>query len=87
MVFDVKIEDFHRKAWFVAGGHITETPLSNTYASIVSRESLQIAALNDLQVKTADIENAYLTAPIKEKIWCVVGPEFGDDAGRQASKP
>jgi hypothetical protein len=32
----------------------------------------------------ADIENAYLTDPVLEKIWCVLGPEFGADAGKQA---
>jgi len=88
MVYDVKMEDFRRKARFVAGGHMTETPSSNTYASVVSRETVRIAltlaALNDLEVKTADIENAYLTAPVAEKIWCVLGPEFGADAGKRA---
>jgi hypothetical protein len=42
--------------------------------------ALKLAALNDFNVKTADIENAYLTAPITEKVWTVLGPEFGDDA-------
>jgi hypothetical protein len=89
MVWDVKMEDFCRKARFVAGGHMTETPASNTYASIVSRKksvciALTLAALNDLEVKTADIKNAYLTAPVTEKIRCVLGPEFGADAGKQA---
>ncbi len=50
---------------------MTETPESNTYASVVSRESVRIAlslaVLNDLEVKTADIENAYLTAPVSER--------------------
>jgi hypothetical protein len=32
----------------------------------------------------ADIENAYLTAPITEKVLCVLGPEFGNDAGKLA---
>jgi hypothetical protein len=45
---------------------------------------LTLAALNDLNVKMADIENAYLTAPITEKIWTVLGPEFGDDVGNRA---
>ncbi|KAI2513193.1 hypothetical protein MHU86_1231 [Fragilaria crotonensis] len=67
---------------------MTETPASVTYASVVSRESVRIAltlaALNDLEVKTADIENAYLTAPVGEKIWCRLGPEFGADAGKKA---
>jgi hypothetical protein len=91
MVWDVKMEDFLRKARFMAGIHMTETPASNTYASVayasvVSHESvciaLTLAALNDLEVKTADIKNAYLTTPVMEKIWCVLGPEFGADAGK-----
>jgi hypothetical protein len=31
-----------------------------------------------------DIDNAYLTAPITEKVWTVLGPEFGDGAGKRA---
>ena len=88
LVFDVKMEDFRRKARYVAGGHRTETPRDSTYASVVGRETvrvaLTIAALNGLEVKAADIQNAYLTAPNKEKIWTVLGPEFGADAGRRA---
>jgi hypothetical protein len=88
MIFDVKMEDFRRNARFVAGGNTTDTPHTMTYASAVSRESLRIAltlaALNDLDVNMADIENSYLTAPITEKNWTVLGPEFGDDAGKRA---
>ncbi len=40
-----------------------------------------IAAINDLDVFAADIENAYLNAPCREKIWTVAGAEFGSDAG------
>jgi hypothetical protein len=58
------------------------------YASVVSRESVRIAltlaALNDLDVKMADIENACLMAPINKKVWTVLGQEFGDDAGKRA---
>jgi hypothetical protein len=36
MVFDVKMEDFNQKAQFVAGGHMTETPATNTYAFVIS---------------------------------------------------
>ena len=25
MVFDIKMEDFHRKEWLIAGGHMTNT--------------------------------------------------------------
>jgi hypothetical protein len=80
-IFDVKMEDFRRKAWFVAGGHATDAPHVMTYASVVSRESVRIAlalaALNDLDVMMGDIEYAYLTAPITEKVRTVIGPEFG----------
>jgi hypothetical protein len=46
------------------------------------RVSLNLDAFNDLDVKMADIENAYLTAPLTEKVWTVLCPEFGYDAGR-----
>ena len=88
MIFDVKMEDFRRKARLVAGGHLTDTPKCMTYSSVVSRESvriaLTIAALNDLEVKAGDIMNAYVTAPITEKVWTVLGKEWGADAGKKA---
>jgi hypothetical protein len=72
------MEYFRRKARFVAGGHTTDTPHAMTYASVLSRESVifapTLAALNDLDVKMADIKNSYLTAPIAEKVWTVLGP-------------
>jgi Reverse transcriptase (RNA-dependent DNA polymerase) len=46
--------------------------------------ALTIEALHDLQVKTSDIQNAYLTAPVSEKIWVICGPEFGSNAGKRA---
>jgi hypothetical protein len=78
MIVDVKMEDFRRKARFVAGGHTTDTPHAMTYECVVSKESVRIAltlaVLNDLDVKMADIENAYLTAQITEKLWTALGP-------------
>ena len=88
MIFTVKMDGFIRKVWLVAGGHMTDAPAVMTYASVVSRETVRIAltvaALNDLEVKTSDIQNAYLTAPCEEKIWTTVGPEFGPDKGKRA---
>lgn len=88
MVFDIKIENFRRKARLVAGGHMTRQPDVPTYASVVSRETVRIAltlaALNDLQVKTSDIQNAYLASPCEEKIHTILGPEFGPDKGKKA---
>ena len=66
MIFDVKM-DLTRKARFVAGGHMTETPTSITYSSVVSRDSVQIAfliaALNDIEIMACDVGNAYLNTP------------------------
>jgi hypothetical protein len=85
MIFDIKMgENFRRKARMVAGGHQTTSPNTLTYSSVVSRDSVRIAltlaALNGLQVLACDIQNAYLTAPCREKIWTTAGPEFGSDA-------
>ena len=33
MVFDIKIEDFRRKARLVAGGHMTDAPKCMTYSA------------------------------------------------------
>ena len=46
------------------------------------RICLTLAALNDLKVLWGDIENAYLTAPNKEKIFVKAGPEFGSNEGK-----
>ena len=43
-----------------------------------------LAALNDLEVKCGDVMNAYITAPITEKVWTILGPEFGADQGKKA---
>ena len=87
MVFDVKMDGkFTRKARFVADGSRTEAPASMTYSSVVSRESVRIAfliaALNDLEVCAADVGNAYLNAPSREKLWTVAGHEFGSNRGK-----
>ena len=65
---------------------MTKAPLTVTYASVVSREtvriSLTIAALNNLQVKCGDVLKAYITAPVMELIWTTLGTKFGDDQGK-----
>jgi Reverse transcriptase (RNA-dependent DNA polymerase). len=86
MIFDIKMDgSFTRKARLVTGGHTTETPTSLTYSSVVTRDSVRIAfllaALNGLDVFAADIGNAYLNAPCREKIWTVAGSEFGSEQG------
>ena len=85
-IFDVKMgENFRRKARLVANGNETETPASLTYSSVVSRDSVRIAllvaSLNELEVLACDIQNAYLTADCREKIYIIAGPEFGSEEG------
>jgi hypothetical protein len=85
IIFDIKM-DFTRKARFVAGGHMTDTPAAMTYSSVVSRESVRlgflIAALNGLDIMSCDLENAYLNAKCKEKIWFKGGIECGANQGK-----
>ena len=87
IIFDIKL-DLTRKARYVAGGHKTEPPASITYASVVSRESVRIAflvaALNELDILSGDVQGAYLNAPCREKIYIICGPEFGEYCGRIA---
>ena len=73
--------DFTRKARWVLDGHKTTDPIGSTYAGVVSRESVRIAltyaALNELDVFAADIQNAYLQAPSSQKDYIICGPDFG----------
>jgi hypothetical protein len=38
--------------------------------------------LNDHNVKVGDVLNAYITAPTTKKVWAVLEPGFGIDAGK-----
>ena len=68
----------------MAGGHITKAPATIMYARVVSRETvriaLMIAALNDLEVMSGNILNAYVQAQVTGKAWTTLRPEFGKDA-------
>ena len=74
-----------RKARCVAGGHChRDVPSHLVYSSVASRDSVRIClllcALNGLDLKSADIGNAYLNADCKEKVHVRVGPElFGTE--------
>ena len=62
------------------------TPSAVTYSSVASRDSVRIflliAALNDIDLLSADVQNAFLTAPVLEKVWLTAGPEFGPEQGK-----
>ena len=82
-VFDVKM-DLTRKARLVARGSMTEATKEEIFASVVSRDTVRsfflLAVLNDLELLSCDIQNAYLAAPNKEKVWTKftdqLGPEY-----------
>ena len=81
--------DLTRKAWLVAIGSVTEATKEDTFASVVSRDTVRLffllAALNDLDVLSCDIQNAYLAAPNKEKVWTKFSDQLGPEyEGRKA---
>ena len=57
---------------------MTTVPYSITFLYVVSRDSvriaLNIAALKNIDVLAYDLQNAYLTAICREKVWTFVGP-------------
>ena len=65
---------------------MAKAPATITYANIMSRETvriaLMIATLNDLEVKSGNILNAYVQAPVTEKVWTTLVPECGKFAGK-----
>ena len=84
MVCAVKHDGRH-KARFVAGGHLTETPIDSVCSSVVSlrgvRTLLFIAEHNECEAWVTDIGNAYLETYTQEKVYIIAGEEFGDRAG------
>ena len=80
MVFNIKMENFQRTAYQVARGPMNLTTETITYSSLVTKETvcitLTIVVLHDLEVKAADVLNAYVMAPNHENIWTVLGPSF-----------
>ena len=57
------------------------TPAAMLYSLVVSRESVRIDFLitdfNNLDLLSANTQNAYLNAPPHGKAWFKGGPEFG----------
>jgi hypothetical protein len=86
MIFNIKMEDLRQKSRLVAGGRMTDAPVTTTFASMVSRKTVRIfltlAGLNNLQVKVSDIENAYITARILRKFGPSLVPNLDQTLGR-----
>jgi Reverse transcriptase (RNA-dependent DNA polymerase) len=83
-VYDIKHAGGH-KARLIAGGHPTDQNTESFYSSVVSlcgiRLVVNLAELDGLDLWGADVENAYLEAKTKEKVYIVGGPEFGELEG------
>ena len=73
--------DFTRKTRWVKDSHQTTNPKTSCYTGVVSHESIRIAlayaALHKIDVKAADIQNAYLQSPSSEKNFIYWGEDFG----------
>ena len=70
MIFYIKMDGkFTCKYRLVVGGHKTSPPSSITYCIVVTRESVRleflIAGLNDLDILSCGVGNAYLNAPCR----------------------
>lgn len=69
----------------VGNGNRTDTPVDSVYSGVVSLQGIRIlttlAELNDCELWSTDIGNAYLESFTKEKIYFVAGPEFGEYEG------
>ena len=88
LLFDVKM-DFTWKALWVKNSHLTPDLEESKYEGVVSRESVKIAityaALQQTQVLSVDIRNAYLYAPTSENYYIICGLEFGlENVGKRA---
>ena len=66
IIFDVKKEDLRRKARLVAGGHVIDSTMYESYSSVVQPRTvrmLQTIAINEkLTILTSDIGNAFVQA-------------------------
>ena len=70
----------------MARGHLNGPPLSVTYASVFSRDSMRldllIAALHDLDILAGGIHNTYLNALTKNKVFSYSGDEWKSHQGK-----
>ena len=83
IIFDAKFDE-KKKARLVAGGHRAPEVLQNDiYSGAISIETIRIAfmlaALNNLEVCTADISTAFLHGKTNEKVYVIAEEEFGEN--------
>ena len=67
----------------MVGGHLTDVTTYTNYSSVSRRDKVHIGflmdALKNLDVLSGDVQNAFLEAPTKEKIFFYAGDEWKAD--------
>ena len=85
-VLDCKV-DGRRRARAVGGGHRTQDIDFDLYSGVVDLETVRtvflIAIQQDLKIVAGDISSAYLQSFTVEKIYTILGQEFGPMAGQK----
>ena len=70
----------------MSGGNLNHPPMSMTYASVVSRDSVHLAflilTLNYLDILSCDIQNVYLNTLSKEEVFFYVSDEWKSVQGK-----
>ena len=81
--------DGRHKARQVVGGHVTDPGTAEVYSSVVSpegvREFIFIANHNSLTILGGDVGNAYLNRYTREKVFTILGQEYGLDLAGQVA--
>ena len=76
MIFNIKMEDFLRKACLVMGGHVTHALDIITYSSVVLREIVSIAlttaVFHELGAKDAGESAIIVRVSYGQKSWCFI---------------
>ena len=87
IIFDVKFDE-RRKARLVAAGYRTVDPGEDAYSGVVAPQAIRLgmfaAIHNTLKVIAADIGNAYLHAKTNEKLYTILGDDYGELSGKVA---
>ena len=70
----------------MSGGNLNHPPMSMTYASLVSCDSVHLAflilTLNYLDILSCDIQNVYLNTLSKEEVFFYVSDEWKSVQGK-----
>jgi len=78
--------DGRRKARFVAEEHRTVDPGEDAYSGVVAPEAIQLgkfaAIYNSVKVIAAEIGCAYLHAKTNEKLYTILGDDYGELSGK-----